>query len=84
MFRTLRLTAFLTVALFGVVSALVSGDAAAQMQPRPQIKGRTYKLKVDSSPQQAAVYWDAGDTDAEEVRHRRLHADDDQGPQGDR
>ena len=62
MLRTLRLTAFLTVALFGVVSAFGSGEAAAQMQPRPKIKGKTYRLKVDSSPQQAAVYWDAGAT----------------------
>ena len=62
MLRTLRSTAFLTIALFGVVSALGSGDAAAQMQPRPKIKGKTYRLKVDSSPQQAAVYWDAGAT----------------------
>lgn len=29
-------------------------------RPRPPIKGRLYNLKVDSSPQQAAVYWDVG------------------------
>ena len=62
MLRTLSLTAFLAVVFFGAVSALGSGDAAAQMQPRPKIKGKTYRLKVDSSPQQAAVYWDAGAT----------------------
>ena len=33
-------------------------SAAAQTQPRPPVKGR-YKLKIDSSPQQAAVYWDS-------------------------
>jgi hypothetical protein len=62
MLRPICLTAFLSVALFGVVSSLEVGDAAAQMQPRPKIKGKTYKLKLDSSPQQAAVYWDAGAT----------------------
>ena len=31
----------------------------AQTQPRPPVKGK-YKLKIDSSPQQAAVYWDSG------------------------
>ena len=62
MLRTLRLSAFLAVVFFGAVSAVDTGDAAAQMQPRPKIKGRTYRLKVDSSPQQAAVYWDAGAT----------------------
>ena len=36
----------------------------AQQSPalRPRIKGRAYRLKVDSSPQQATVYWDAGVT----------------------
>jgi hypothetical protein len=33
--------------------------AQVSSKPRPPIKGRTFKLKVDSSPQQAAVYWDA-------------------------
>jgi hypothetical protein len=41
-------------------SLLVPLPAGAQ-QPRPRIHGRAYRLKVDSSPQQAAVYWDAGD-----------------------
>ena len=40
------------------VSGLRPTDAAAQTQPRPPVKGR-YKLKIDSSPQQAAVYWDS-------------------------
>ena len=31
-------------------------------KPRPRIKGRAYKLKIDSSPQQAVVYWDAAAT----------------------
>jgi hypothetical protein len=30
--------------------------------PRPRAKGRQHKLSIDSSPQQAAVYWDAGAT----------------------
>jgi len=31
--------------------------AAAAAQPRPKVKGRQHRLKIDSSPQQAAVYW---------------------------
>ena len=27
---------------------------------RPRVKGRTHRLKIDSSPQQATVFWDAG------------------------
>jgi hypothetical protein len=41
-----------------VVATLSPRDAVAQSQARPPFKGR-YKLKIDSSPQQAAVYWDA-------------------------
>jgi hypothetical protein len=40
---------------------LVSAPALAQ-QIRPPVKGRAHKVKVDSSPQQAAVYWIAGQT----------------------
>jgi hypothetical protein len=41
---------------------VISGTASAQgPQPRPRIHGRAHKVKVDSSPQQAAVYWDSGD-----------------------
>jgi PEGA domain len=46
------------LAALGVAIAL-SGTAHAQ-SVRPPVKGRSHKVKVDSSPQQAAVYWDAG------------------------
>ncbi len=46
------------LAALGVVIAL-SGTAHAQ-SVRPPVKGRSHKVKVDSSPQQAAVYWDSG------------------------
>jgi hypothetical protein len=54
--------AFLSVPLLAVVSALDARPVAAQAAPaiRPPVRGRTHRLKVDSSPQQAAVYWDAG------------------------
>src|SRR5579863_3807524 len=29
---------------------------------RPRVKGRTHRLKIDSSPQQGTVYWDSGVT----------------------
>ncbi|MDB4981784.1 MAG: hypothetical protein JWM82_2536 [Myxococcales bacterium] len=52
------------LAALGVVIAIgigigSSGTAHAQ-SVRPPVKGRSHKIKVDSSPQQAAVYWDAG------------------------
>ena len=50
--------AVLSIAALAALSGLAPGEAAAQAQPRPPVKGR-YKLKIDSSPQQAAVYWDA-------------------------
>jgi hypothetical protein len=45
------------------LATVLPGVAVAQQQPqpRPRIHGRAYRLKIDSSPQQAAVYWDAGD-----------------------
>jgi len=55
MIRSSRLAAALLC--FGF--ALVSTTALAQ-QVRPPVKGRSHKVKVDSSPQQAAVYWIAG------------------------
>src|SRR6476659_8754329 len=61
MVRTIRhvpVVAFLSIAAFLAGSALTPGHADAQTQPRPAVKGR-YKIKIDSSPQQAAVYWDA-------------------------
>jgi len=56
--RHVHVVAFLSVAAFAAVSAFTPGEAGAQTQPRPPVKGR-YKLKIDSSPQQAAVYWDS-------------------------
>jgi PEGA domain len=38
-----------------------AGTAFAQ-QARPTVKGRKHQLKIDSSPQQAAVYWGGGTT----------------------
>ena len=66
MIRTALVTSLLAVGFFGVVTAVGVSDAAAQTQPmpRPRVKGRTHNLKVDSSPQQAAVYWDAGEKGA--------------------
>jgi hypothetical protein len=61
MMRFLSLAALASVVLGGIVS---SEAVAQQIQPRPRIHGRTFKVKVDSSPQQAAVYWDAGDRTA--------------------
>jgi hypothetical protein len=49
------------VAALGV-ALCVSGTSLAQ-EVRPPLKGRTHKVKVDSSPQQAAVYWAAGTAD---------------------
>lgn len=55
--------------LFNVVgpaerTAAAQTLAAGTLKPRPKTKGRTYKIHVDSSPQQAIVYWDAGPTPA--------------------
>ena len=36
------------------------GATAFAQQVRPTVKGRAHRVKVDSSPQQAAVYWSAG------------------------
>ncbi len=49
-----------------LVAAAVPVDALAQPaasvpQPRPKLKGRTHVLRIDSSPQQATVYWDSRD-----------------------
>jgi len=69
MIRTTRLAAvaFLTIATLcglgvGEVCAQTAAAPAAPgvPLPRPRIKGRQHRLKVDSSPQQAAVYWDVG------------------------
>jgi hypothetical protein len=56
--RKVPVVAFLSITSLAIVSALAPGDAVAQTQPRPAVKGK-YKLKIDSSPQQGAVYWDS-------------------------
>jgi hypothetical protein len=56
--RHCHVVRFLSLAAVLAVATLPAADAAAQTQPRPPVKGR-YKLKIDSSPQQAAVYWDS-------------------------
>jgi hypothetical protein len=38
----------------------LGGAAVLAQQIRPPVRGRAHKVKVDSSPQQAAVYWIAG------------------------
>ncbi len=52
--------------LTAVPLLLVGADVTAQTAPRqrPKLKGRTHKLKIDSSPQQAVVYWDSATTPA--------------------
>jgi hypothetical protein len=52
----------LGAALSGAAPGFESRNAAAQQSPaiRPRVKGRTHRLKIDSSPQQATVFWDAG------------------------
>ncbi len=49
-------------ALSGTAPGFELPSAHAQTAPaiRPRVKGRTHRLKIDSSPQQATVYWDAG------------------------
>jgi len=56
--RHLPVVAVLSITALALVAALAPGDALAQTQPRPPVKGK-YKLKIGSSPQQAAVYGDS-------------------------
>jgi hypothetical protein len=44
----------------GATAPAGGAPPAPTIRPRPRVKGRSYKIKVDSSPQQAAVYWDSG------------------------
>ncbi len=73
MIRTTRLAAVAYVTIAAVVWGFGLGTGRAQAQtaaappaapasplPRPRIRGRAHRLKIDSSPQQAAVYWDVG------------------------
>jgi hypothetical protein len=57
-----RLAAALLCFGFALVSSAsgLGGATALAQQVRPPVKGRSHKVKVDSSPQQAAVYWVAG------------------------
>jgi hypothetical protein len=71
-----RFRAFLLIAAAVAAGGLASTRAHAQVQsgppppvapgskPRPRIKGRAFKIKVDSAPPGAAVFWDAGPTPA--------------------
>ena len=52
---------FAGFALLASPSGLGGASALAQ-QIRPPVKGRSHRVKIDSSPQQAAVYWIAGST----------------------
>src|SRR6185369_8308912 len=45
--------------VLGEAQALAQ-SADSQVRPRPKIKGRPIKIRIDSSPQQAVVYWYAG------------------------
>jgi len=75
MIRTKRLAvvACVTIAAvwgLGLGTGVAYGQAAAAPAapsaplPRPRIRGRSHRLKIDSSPQQAAVYWDVGSSAA--------------------
>jgi hypothetical protein len=57
-----RLAAALLCFGFALVASAsgLGGATALAQQIRPPVKGRSHKVKVDSSPQQAAVYWVAG------------------------
>jgi hypothetical protein len=57
-----RLAAALLCFGFALVSSAsgLGGATALAQQIRPPVRGRSHKVKVDSSPQQAAVYWVAG------------------------
>jgi len=58
MIRSRLAAALVFVGMFlGVSWGSVSGGVAFAQQARPHVKGRVHRLKVDSSPQQAAVYW---------------------------
>jgi hypothetical protein len=49
-------------ALSGAAPGFELSIAQAQQAPavRPRVRGRVHRLKIDSSPQQGTVYWDAG------------------------
>ena len=55
-------TGFSSVGVAQTQPSSSSPPGVTAPRPRPVVKGRTYTLKIDSSPQQAAVYWDSGST----------------------
>jgi hypothetical protein len=72
--KSLAAVALTVTALCGVAQGLTESVAQAQIAgaaaapgvplPRPRVRGRQHRLKIDSSPQQAAVYWDVGSATA--------------------
>jgi hypothetical protein len=52
----------LAIVAFSAGTSGLGGASALAQQIRPPVKGRAHRVKVDSSPQQAAVYWIAGQT----------------------
>jgi len=72
-----RLRALVFLGIIIAAAGALDGSASAQVQSgppppvgtpgpraRPRIKGRAFKIKIDSSPAGAAVYWDAGPSPA--------------------
>ncbi len=53
-----RLVRWLSTAIAILVTVAFTSAAFAQTEPRPKQKGRRYKVRIDSSPQQAAIYID--------------------------
>ncbi len=53
-----RLSVILSLVVGVAVFASSVGVATAQQVPRPRKKGRKYKVRIDSAPQQAAIYLD--------------------------
>tara|TARA_R110002073_G_scaffold142117_6_gene293875 strand:+ start:29271 stop:31466 length:2196 start_codon:yes stop_codon:yes gene_type:complete len=53
-----RLSVILCLVVGVAVLASSVGVATAQQVPRPKKKGRKYKVRIDSAPQQAAIYLD--------------------------
>jgi hypothetical protein len=60
MIRSRLATALLVLGVAFVASAALPAQTAFAQQTRPRVKGRAHKIKIESSPPEAAVYWDAG------------------------
>lgn len=56
--RRLSVILSLVVGIAVLVSSVEVADAQQQQVPRPKRKGRKYKVRIDSAPQQAAIYLD--------------------------